>query len=200
MKFSATVPCAVELKNIVSLKMKTGVINLVRNMKSIIATVVVSSVIVTALMATPVYAQGAVGKATRKPAQAVSIAAEDLRKPELLKSSEPIQLGDGFSATKNLNTIDVRIPGAYMDTLKSSAVASLPIQLAAAAFMKVAKVEGKTVDAVLEKSCLGSKEGKTGSGETTTFHTFKLANGHKYKIFVYLNDFDGLMAIISATR
>lgn len=180
--------------------MKTGVIETVRNMKTINAILALISVIGAVSIVGPVYAQGAAKSGVKKPAQVVSIVAEDLRKPELLKTTEPVQLGDGFTATKNLNTIDVRIPGAFMDTLSSSAVATLPIQLAAAAFMKVTKVEGKTVDAVLEKACLGSKEGKTGSGGTMTFHTFKLANGHKYKIFVYLNDYDGLMAIMSATR
>jgi len=176
--------------------MKTGVIRRVRKMKSIIAT---SVLFLCLLMAsTPAYAQKASSRTVKKTAPVVSISIGDLRKPELLKSESPVQLGDGFSATKNLNTIDVHIPGAYMDTLTSSAVASLPIQLAAAAFMKVMKVDAQSVSVVLEKACLGSKEGKTGAGDTVTFHTFKLANGHKYKIFVYLNDYDGIMAIVSA--
>ncbi len=177
--------------------MKIDVIKPVRKMKSIIATVVLLFLLITS---TPAYSQNASARVAKKTAPIVSISTADLRKPELLKSESPVQLGDGFSATKNLNTIDVHIPGAYMDTLTSSAVASLPVQLAAAAFMKVMKVDAQSVNVVLEKSCLGSKEGKTGAGDTVTFHTFKLANGHKYKIFVYLNEYNGIMAIVSAAR
>jgi hypothetical protein len=163
------------------------------------STIVAILAVFSLIFATAAQAQKDAGRAVRKAAQTVSISAEDLRKPELMKAESVTALGDGFTASRNLNTIDVHIPGAYMDSLSSSAVASLPVQLAAAAFMKVMKVDAKSVDEILAGACIGSKEGRTGSGDRVMFHTFKMSNGHKYKIFVYLNEFDGLMAIVSRT-
>lgn len=129
--------------------------------------------------------------------QALVVSAGDLRAPLLSRPSASVELSDGFTASRNLKTIDVRIPGAYMDSLNASSSSPLTLQLAAAAFAKVLKTDSTSVDDTIQRFCTGSNEGKTGSGDSVIFHTFRLSNGHKYKIFVYLNDFNGLMAIIS---
>jgi hypothetical protein len=132
-----------------------------------------------------------------KTAVPVQFQTSELRVPQLAKADfQPIDLGDGYRASKDGASIVVHIPGAQIDTLEASMAEPLTLQLAAAAFIKVANTKEKNAADALRIACISSQPGHTGSGDQVTFHYFKLASGRVARIFVYLNDFDGITAVM----
>lgn len=122
----------------------------------------------------------------------------DWRNPALAAkdSAEEIDLGDGFKATRNCNTVDVNIPGAYSDTLTGGHGRGLSFQLAATVFVKVNAAPTTDAGEAMTKYYLGSKDVRQGDGEVMTEHSFRLSNGRAAHIFVYFNDFYGLLGIV----
>jgi hypothetical protein len=112
-------------------------------------------------------------------------------------SEETIDLGNGFKASRNCNTVDVDIPGAYSDTLKGGH--GLSLQLAAAVFVRVNAAPTTDAEEALSKYYLNSKDVRQGDGALMTEHSFRLNNGRTAKIFVYFNDFYGLLGIVKTS-
>lgn len=125
----------------------------------------------------------------------------DWRHPELAGKDymETIDLGDGFKADRNCNTVDVDIPGAYSDTLKGGHGRALSFQLAAAVFVRVNAAPTKDAEEALKKYYLGEKDVRQGDGEVQTEYSFRLSNGRTAHIFVYFNDWYGLLGIVKTS-
>lgn len=113
--------------------------------------------------------------------------------------SEPINLGDGFQASRNCNTVDVTIPGAYSDSLTAGRARPLSFQLAAAAFVKVCNTSARDPEDAMDNYFLKFKDVRQGSREVMTEYFFRLNNGRVAHIFSYYNDLFGLMAIIKTS-
>lgn len=125
----------------------------------------------------------------------------DWRFPKLAARNftELIDLGDGFRASRNCNTVDVRIPGAYSDTLSGGHARPLSFQLAAAVFFKVCDTSAADLEEAMEKFHLGTKAVRQGSGEVMKEYSFRLRNGRTAHIFTYFNDYSGLMGIVKTS-
>lgn len=125
----------------------------------------------------------------------------DWRHPELAAKdyAETIDLGNGFKASRNCNTVDVDIPGAYSDTLKGGHGRGLSFQLAAAVFVRANATSTKDAEEALKKYYLGEKDVRQGNGEVQTEYSFRLSNGRTAHIFVYFNDWYGLLGIVKTS-
>src|SRR6267143_6160945 len=118
----------------------------------------------------------------------------DWRYPELAAkdNTDTIDPGNGFKASRNCNTVDVNIPGAYSDTLKGGHSHGLSFQLAAAVSVRANAAPTMDAEEAMKKYYLGSKDVRHGNGEVMTEYSFRLSNGRTADIFVYFNDFYGL--------
>lgn len=125
----------------------------------------------------------------------------DWRFPKLAAKNfnELIDLGDGFRASRNCNTVDVTIPGAYSDTLSGGRARPLTFQLAAAVFLKVCNTSAANLEEAMEKFHLRTEAVRQGSGEVMTEYSFRLRNGRTAHIFTYFNDYSGLMGIVKTS-
>jgi hypothetical protein len=125
----------------------------------------------------------------------------DWRYPELAAKEYPetIDLGGGFKASRNCNTVDVNITGAYSDTLTGGHGRGLSFQLAAAVFVRVSAAPTKDAEEAMKKYYLDSKDVRQGDGELMTEYSFRLSNGRTAHIFVYFNDFYGLLGIVKTS-
>ena len=125
----------------------------------------------------------------------------DWRHPELAAKdyAETIDLGDGFKASRNCNTVDVNIPGAYSDTLKGGHGRGLGFQLAAAVFVRANAAPTRDPEEAIKKYYLGSKDVRQGNGEVETEYSFRLSNDRTAQIFVYFNDWYGLLGIVKTS-
>jgi hypothetical protein len=117
------------------------------------------------------------------------ISATELRVPKLMMTEglEHVDLGDGFWAANDAPSILVHIPGAYMDKLDTVVGEVLTKQLAIAAFNKVANAKSK--------KCISMKT-TSRAGEDVTYYYFQFSDGKIARVFVYLNDLDGLLAVM----
>src|ERR1700681_3870190 len=84
----------------------------------------------------------------------------DWRYPELAAKyyADTIDLGDDFKASRNCNTVDVNIPGAYSDTLRGGHSRGLSFQLAAAVFVRANAAPTVDAEEAMKKYYLGSKD------------------------------------------
>lgn len=125
----------------------------------------------------------------------------DWRYPELAAKeyTGTVDLDNGFKASRNCNTVDVTIPGAYSDTLKGGHGRGLSFQLAAAVLVRVSAAPTTDAEDAMTKYYLGSKDVRQGNGEVMTEHSFRLSNGRRAHIFVYFNDFYGLVGIVKTS-
>jgi hypothetical protein len=113
--------------------------------------------------------------------------------------AETIDLRDGFKASRNCNTVDVNIPGAYSDTLKGGHGRGLSFQLAAAVFVRANAAPTMDAEEAIQKYYLGDKDVRQGNGEVETEYSFRLSNGRTAHIFVYFNDWYGLLGIVKTS-
>jgi hypothetical protein len=122
----------------------------------------------------------------------------DWRYPELNKDSGKIDVGDGFKAARDGDTVDVDIPGAYSDSLERGGHTSpsLSLQLAAAVFVRVNAAPTKDAGEALKSYYLGSQDVRQGNGKVETEYLFRLDNGRTARIFVYFNNDYGLLGIV----
>ena len=125
----------------------------------------------------------------------------DWRFPKLAAKdfNDLIGLGDGFRASRNCNTVDVTIPGAYSDTLSGGHARPLTFQLAAAVFLKVCNTSAANPEEAMEKFHLGTEAVRQGSGDVMTEYSFRLRNGRTAHIFTYFNDYSGLIGIVKTS-
>ncbi|MBX9693743.1 MAG: hypothetical protein K2Z81_15245, partial [Cyanobacteria bacterium] len=124
----------------------------------------------------------------------------DFKIPRLLSGSpssyETFELGDGFKASVDGNSIIVAIPGAYMDGLTSGRANTLIDQLAGTIYIKLIDTAANSLDqAFLERFYLGSKIVDRAGDDVRTY-SFKARNGRVAKIFVYLNELSGVTGVV----
>jgi len=122
--------------------------------------------------------------------------ASDWKRPELASADGSAQLTDGFKADRTCNSVVVSIPGAFLDTLNASRAHPLTFQLAAAAFVRTCNTDAAEADAAIDAAFLSATNRRQGSGEILTEYAFKTKTGGVARIFVYLNDFAGLLGVI----
>lgn len=122
--------------------------------------------------------------------------AADWKRPELANAGGSAQLADGFKADRFCNSVVVSIPGAFLDTLNASRAHPLTFQLAAAAFVRACSTDVADADAAIDTAFLSADDRRQGSGEVFTEYAFKTKTGRVARIFVYLNDLEGLLGVI----
>ncbi len=128
----------------------------------------------------------------------------DFKIPGLQKISsdsyDTFELGDGFKASRNGNSIMVAIPGAYLDTLTSGHSNTLIDQLAGTTYLKVIDTNATTLNQAFEERCyLGSRVVKR-AGDDVRIYSFKARNGRIAKIFIYLNELSGVTGVVEMSE
>jgi hypothetical protein len=162
------------------------------------------AIITLVLLSQPFFSNSAQGQ-NRRQRSAVANCKEgvksDWRYEQLASKnfSGPIDAGGGFQASRNCNTVDVTIPGAYSDSLTAGRAHPLSFQLAAAAFVKICNTSARDPEDAMENYFLKANDVRQGSGEVMTEYFFRLNNGRVAHIFSYYNDLFGLMAIIKTS-
>jgi hypothetical protein len=163
--------------------------------RSLVRVIALSTSVLILLLLVCGFAQGQKRGSTQESNKAVS---SDWRYPELDKDSDKIDVGDGFKAARDGDTVDVDIPGAYSDTLERGGHTSpsLTFQLAAAVFVRVNAAPTKDAGEAMKSYYLGSKDVRQGNGKIQTEYSFRLSNGRTARIFVYFNNDYGLLGIV----
>ena len=113
-----------------------------------------------------------------------------------LKDNENIDLGSGFKAYRDCNSLIVKVPGKYLDTLSGGPSSTISIQIAAFVFIKTCKTNEQNVEECLKNCFIKVNNRKLGSGLIVDEYLFKTKNSNIVHIFTYLNDYDGLLSVI----
>jgi hypothetical protein len=113
-----------------------------------------------------------------------------------LRNNDVIDIGNGFSASRDCNSLIVKVPGKYLDTLSGGPSATISIQIAAFVYLNVCKSNNKNIDEVFEQSFIKTNKRKLGSGMVVDEYLFKTKNNKIAHIFTYLNEYSGLLSIL----